>query len=167
MAYNNESLTKLKALEALAQRVRQDYAPKTAVVELEEQVTATINAKVASTYRAGGSAAFSELPELTAANLGLVFNVTDDFTTTESFLEGAGAKHGAGTNVAVVQAGEDIRYDVLSGFVDLSGYMEKEDGKGLSANDYTDDEKAKLAGISVATDEEVAEMLETVFGGAE
>ncbi len=49
MAYNNESLTKLKALEALAQRVRQDYAPKTAVVELEEQVTATINAKVAST----------------------------------------------------------------------------------------------------------------------
>lgn len=32
--------------------------------------------------------------------------------------------------------------------VDLSGYQQKEDGKGLSANDYTDEEKAKLAGIA-------------------
>ena len=33
--------------------------------QTEEQVTAAINAKVSSTYKAGGSAAFADLPELT------------------------------------------------------------------------------------------------------
>lgn len=34
------------------------------------------------------------------------------------------------------------------GKVDLSGYQQKEDGKGLSANDYTTEDKTKLAGIA-------------------
>lgn len=51
--------------------------------------------------------------------------------------------------------------------VDLSGYVQKETGKGLSANDYTDDEKAKLAGIEMATDAEVTTMLDEVFGATE
>ena len=51
--------------------------------------------------------------------------------------------------------------------VDLSGYVQKETGKGLSANDYTDDEKAKLAGIEMATDAEVTTMLDEVFGTTE
>lgn len=50
--------------------------------------------------------------------------------------------------------------------VDLSGYVEKEAGKGLSANDYTDQEKTKLAGIETATDAEVTAMLNEVFGAA-
>ncbi len=74
--------------------------------------------------------------------------------------------------------------------VDLSGYQPKEDGKGLSANDYTAEDKTKLGGIaegatkveasetegaikvngadlqvvSIATDTEVTEMLNEVFG---
>ncbi len=95
--------------------------------QTEEQVTAAINAKVSSTYKAGGSAAFADLPELTEVNLGLVVNVTDKFTTTDSFVEGAGKKHPAGTNVVVVQSGEEYKYDVLAGFVDLSGYVKAED----------------------------------------
>lgn len=51
--------------------------------------------------------------------------------------------------------------------VDLSGKVDKEDGKGLSANDYTDEEKAKLAGIEMATDAEVDAMLTEVFGADE
>lgn len=51
--------------------------------------------------------------------------------------------------------------------VDLSGYVQKETGKGLSANDYTDDEKAKLAGIEMATNAEVTTMLDEVFGAAD
>lgn len=47
--------------------------------------------------------------------------------------------------------------------VDLSGYVEKEEGKGLSSNDYTTAEKEKLAGIEIATDEEIDEMLTEVF----
>lgn len=50
--------------------------------------------------------------------------------------------------------------------VDLSGYQAKEEGKGLSANDYTDEEKAKLAGLAVASDEEVTQVLDGVFGAA-
>lgn len=48
--------------------------------------------------------------------------------------------------------------------VDLSGYVQKVDGKDLSSNDYTDAEKAKLAGIETATDAEVDAMLTEVFG---
>ena len=73
---------------------------------------------------------------------------------------------------------EDDQYDeymVMDGAVehvgntkvDLSGYVQKETGKGLSANDYTDDEKAKLAGIEMATDAEVTTMLDEVFGTTE
>lgn len=50
--------------------------------------------------------------------------------------------------------------------VDLSGYVAAEEGKGLSANDYTDEDKAKLAGLAVASDEEVAQVLDSVFGAA-
>ena len=185
-------LTGLESLKALAQKVNTDYAKKSSVTALEGkveqmeqsaptkvsdlandskyqtegEVAAAINAKVASTYRAGGSVAFAALPELTEANRGLVVNVTDKFTTTEDFLEGAGAKHPAGTNVVVAQVGEAYQYDVLAGFVDLSGYLEKEEGKALSSNDYTDEEKAKLAGLEIASDAEVAAMLEEVFGAA-
>jgi len=44
--------------------------------------------------------------------------------------------------------------------------VDKEEGKGLSSNDYTDEEKAKLAGLDIASDGEVAEMLGEVFGAA-
>lgn len=52
--------------------------------------------------------------------------------------------------------------------VDLSGYVAKEDGKGLSANDFTDDLKGKLENDvllknEVATDAEVSEMIAEVF----
>ena len=48
--------------------------------------------------------------------------------------------------------------------VDLSGKVDKVDGKGLSANDYTDEDKAKLADIEMATDADVDAMLNEVFG---
>lgn len=51
--------------------------------------------------------------------------------------------------------------------VDMDGKVDKEDGKGLSANDYTDEEKQKLAAIEMATDAEVDAMLEDVFGAAD
>lgn len=60
---------------------------------------------------------------------------------------------------------EVVRLDDTT--VDLSGYVEKEEGKVLSSNDFTDELKAKLeAGPEAATDAEVAEMLAEVFGAA-
>lgn len=48
--------------------------------------------------------------------------------------------------------------------VDLTGYVQAEEGKGLSANDFTDEDKAKLDGLTFATDAEVDAMLDEVFG---
>ena len=51
--------------------------------------------------------------------------------------------------------------------VDLTGYVQAEEGKGLSANDFTDEAKAKLDGITFATNAEVDAMLDEVFGAAD
>lgn len=141
--------------------------------QTEEQVAAAINAKVSSLYKPGGSVAFAALPELNEANLGLVVNVTDKFTTTDSFIEGAGKKHPAGTNVAVVQAGEEYKYDVLAGFVDLSGLAEKEQvsadinaAKAVAVQeaDANTDEKlegyVKITDIETVTEAEILALFE-------
>ncbi len=122
-----------------------------------------IDGKLSSIYKPGGSVAFADLPAADASHLGMVYNVTDVFTTTEDFLEGAGQQYPAGTNVAVVTVdGGGFKYDALSGL--LSGYVQKEAGKGLSTNDFSDADKAKLDGIETATDEEFDTMLDEVFG---
>ena len=107
-----------------------------------------LNAKISAVYKPAGSVAFTDLPALAEDVLGNVYNVTNAFTTTDSFVEGAGNKYPKGTNVVVVKSGEDYKFDVLAGFVDLSGKVDKEDGKGLSANDFTNELKAKLDAIA-------------------
>ena len=87
------------------------------------EVDTAINAKIGSTYKAKGSVAFANLPSLIQANEGNVYNVTDAFTTTSNFVEGAGKDYPAGTNVVVVLSGSAYKYDILSGFVDLSAYQ--------------------------------------------
>lgn len=170
MSTTSEKIAKVGSLQALAQQFKERTPTKLSDLtndsgfQTSAQVESAINAKVSSTYRAGGSVAFASLPALSEANLGLVVNVTDTFTTTEDFVEGPGGKYPAGTNVAVVQVGDAYKYDVLAGFVDLSGYMPKEEGKVLSSNDFTNEAKAKLDSLEVATDAEVSAMLAEVFG---
>ncbi len=123
-----------------------------------------IDGKLSSTYKPGGSAAFASLPAADAAHLGMVYNMTDAFTTTDSFLEGAGKHYPAGPNVVIVTVDGGFKYDALSGFVDLSGYVKKESGKGLSTNDFTNRDKEKLDGIEVATDSEFDSIINEVFG---
>ena len=93
------------------------------------QVEASINAKIASVYKPGPSVAFENLPALTAANEGFVYNITNAFTTTADFVEGAGKKHKAGADVGIVNVGTaetpEYKYNVFANFTDLSGYMEK------------------------------------------
>lgn len=96
------------------------------------QVETSINAKLGSVYKPGPSVAFANLPALTAANEGFVYNITDAFTTTADFVEGAGKKHKAGADVGIVNAGTAetpvYKYNVFANFTDLSGYMEKISG---------------------------------------
>ena len=76
-----------------------------------------------------GSVAFASLPALTAANLNTYYNVTDSFTTTADFIEGAGKSYPAGTNVAIINTGTDAspvyKYDAMVGMTDLTGYWDK------------------------------------------
>ena len=135
------------------------------------EVDEKIAAKISSTYKAAGSTTFAALPALSAAIEGNVYNISDEFTTTEDFVEAAGTKYPAGTNIVCIKVGEVYKWDVLAGFVDLSAYETAEaagakyatkteltdglagkvsvvEGKGLSTEDYTSEEKTKLAGIA-------------------
>ena len=135
-------------------------------VYTKQQTDDKISAAISSVYKPAGSTTFAALPAPAANVLGNVYNVTDAFTTTDQFVEGAGKSYPAGTNVAVVLVGEDYKYDVLSGMVDLSNYsttdeiaqtyatkaevttglsgkVDKVDGSRL----MTDAEGTKLAGI--------------------
>lgn len=142
-------------LSTFAAQMKAKYAKKADLTALSAAVAAKANSadvytkteidgKISSVYKPGGSVAFADLPAADEAHLGLVYNVTDKFTATDAFLEGAGGKHPAGTNVVIVKSGEDYKYDVLAGFVDLSGYVEKKDGERL----MTDAEGVKLEGVA-------------------
>lgn len=88
-----------------------------------------VDSKVVGALKPKGSVAFASLPALTAANLNYVYNVTDAFTTTADFVEGAGKSFPAGTEVAIINNGTDAspvyKYSAYSGFIDLSGYWDK------------------------------------------
>jgi len=80
-------------------------------------------ADISSVYKAKGSIAFASLPALTSSEVGDVYNITNEFTTTSSFIEGAGKTHPAGTNVVCIISSSTKYWDVLAGSVDLSSYQ--------------------------------------------
>ena len=122
---------------------------QTAVEDLQTAVgnvytKAEVDSKVAGVYHYKGSVAtYAELPSADVA-AGDVYNVA-----------AADAEHDikAGDNVAWT----GTAWDVLAGTVDLLGYatsaaldgkVDKVEGKQLSTEDYTTEEKTKLSGIA-------------------
>lgn len=104
---------------------------KGAVDEAKIYADQKIAVQIASTYKAAGSVEFASLPELSASEEGKVYNVTDAFSTTENFVEGAGKSYPAGTNVVCIDTGDEtFKWDVLSGMVDLSAYDTAEVAQG-------------------------------------
>lgn len=98
-----------------------DYYNKT---EADSKIDQKIATAISSTYKPAGSIMFSFLPTLGADQEGKVYNIIDAFTTTENFVEGADNKYPAGTNVVCIDTDDagTYKWDVLAGFVDLSGY---------------------------------------------
>ena len=220
MAYNVEKLTKLKALKQLAERIQTDFATKRELSELsgrvEDLVTAGGEPNVITAVKVNGAAQTVTDKAVDIAVPVSVSQLTNDSGyQTEDHLRRKKVESAEAIDPAAADADQFIymvpkgggengdkfdEYMVIDGAVekvgdwavDLSGYVLKEAGKGLSANDYTSAEKAKLAGVAegavkveagaesgsiringvetavveIAADAEVTEMLTEVFGQA-
>jgi hypothetical protein len=94
--------------------------------QTEDEVEQAIADAIVGALKPKGSCLFAELPAPSAAVLHNMYDVADAFTTTDDFREGAGHRHSAGTNVAVINVGTDAapvyKYDAMPGPVDLSAY---------------------------------------------
>lgn len=91
------------------------------------QVQTAVGNALTSAIRPKGSSAFAKLPTPGKANLGWMYNVSDAFTTSASFTEGAGKAYPAGTNVVVVSDGNSYKWDVQGGFYDMTPYAKTAD----------------------------------------
>ena len=122
-----------------------EYYNKT---ETEGKIDEKINVAISTTYRAAGSIAFEALPTLAASEEGKVYNISNEFTTTENFVEGAGKKYPVGTNVVCIDVGTDeYKWDVLAGFVDTSAFVTDTD-----LTDELNTKVDKVAGSSLVQD---------------
>lgn len=98
--------------------------------DLIDDITADIDEKVSTLYKPKGSIVGTGLVQslLDQSEVGWVYNVTDAFTTTNLFVEGAGKTYPAGTNVVVITQGSGSsatkKFDVLAGFVDIPNAYE-------------------------------------------
>ena len=193
MAYNVENLTKLKHLKELAQRISQDFATKeelaaaggeanvitaikvngAAQTVTDKAVDIAVPVKVSDLTNDSGFQTSSEVSAAISAAISQSGHAV--FEKVDAIPDAAGAQ----SNILyLVMNSKTKHYDIYAKVgeevvrlddttVDLSGYVEKEEGKVLSSNDFTDELKAKLeAGPEAATDAEVAEMLAEGFGAA-
>lgn len=122
-------------------------------------VKEAIDTAVASVYHAAGPKTVSQLTSslLVAANQGNVYNMTDSGTTTADFIEGAGRPIRAGDNVGICDVGGGVyKFDLLSGFVDLTGY--------LAANGDGSDVTASFTTTSTRANITTGEKLSVLFG---
>ena len=97
--------------------------------------------ELASAYTFKGSVAFANLPAtLTEGMGGYVYNITDDFTTDARFVEGAGKKYSAGTDVAIVDLSTyDAVTPVGSENPSTEGWFELVGGRYVLSADTTVD----------------------------
>ena len=96
-----------------------NYYDKTAT---DNQIDSKIATAISSTYKPAGSSTFESLPEPSATIEGNVYNITDEFTAGENFVESeVGNKYPAGTNIVCIEESDSVfKYDVLSSFIDTS-----------------------------------------------
>ena len=95
MAYDPNGAILIRQYEKAHERLQADIA----------NLGEAIDNKISSVYKVKGSLPFASLTSalLVKANEGNVYNITDAFTSTANFVEGAGKKYSAGSNVVVVE----------------------------------------------------------------
>ena len=96
--------------------IDQTYSASSANAQSGVAVASAISSAISSVYKPAGSVVFANLPTPSASNEGNVYNVTNAFTTTSNFVEGAGINYPAGTNVVIINTGSNTyKFDTLTG----------------------------------------------------
>lgn len=118
-----------------------------------------------------GTRTFSQLvpsTDLAAANLGFMWNISDGFTTTSDFAEGAGHVIPAGANVYVANAGTaaepSYKYDIFAGMYDLSGYALKSE---MAITDVSGDSTKKNIQLKSGLNQDVLVAHQDISGKAD
>lgn len=171
MAYNTENLTKLQHLKLLATKTKEEIDQIIAaggepnVIEsikvngaaqtvTDKAVDITVPTKVSDLTNDSQFQTNEQVA--TAIQTAISESGHAVFQKVDAVPEAASAE----TNVLYLVMNEETgHYDIYAKVenevvllddttVDLTNYVEKEVGKGLSTNDYTTDEKEKLAGLS-------------------
>ena len=124
---NTELGKKANTATTLAGYGISDAYTKTAA---DAAIKKAVDAAVAGVYKIKGSIAFAKLPT-SGMVAGDVYNITDDFTTTAAFVEGAGKECKAGSNVVYTAAG----WDVMAGTYDFSDFVMKSDIQFLTEDE--------------------------------
>lgn len=147
----NAVLNKVKAKGyAVASTTLAGYGITDAYTKTE--VDDAIAESAASVCKPGGSLTASGIVSglLVAGNLGKVYDVTEDFTTTADFVEGAGKNLPAGTNIQVIDAdttgsSPTYKFDVYAGAYGVA----TQSGNGLMSS--TDKTKLDNADVTAYT----------------
>ena len=151
----NKKITDLGALESMAQKFKESTPAK--VSDLTNDAGYQTAAQVA--------AAVAAVDHLTKTKVNSADDIDPSAAGADKYIymvPKADSEEGDLYDEYMILDGKVER--IGSTRIDLSGYVPTEEGKGLSSNDFTDEERAKLAGLEFATDEEVNAMLERVFG---
>lgn len=110
---NSEDITTLKNTTSTQQESIDGLQSRLGTAESN---IATLQNIIPNVYTIKGSIAFENLP--TEINIGWVYNISNDFITTDNFIEGAGIQCKAGTNIVVVNIGTNEtpikKWDILS-----------------------------------------------------
>ena len=152
----------------------------TTVEDALSELKTEIAAQISAVYKPAGDIAAEGLVAdlLVEANLGKVYNLTDEATTDANWKEGAGKTVAAGTDVAIVavdnEGTTEYKFNAFATKLDLSGYKTKQtavsdptaDGNALAfissitqnANGEIEVEKKN---VGVATDSDIDEIFAT------
>lgn len=91
--------------------------------------TKAISESFSGALRPMGTVTFANLPAVSSASAGDMYNISDEFVTTSDFVEGAGITEPAGSNVYKTESG---KWDVLAGspVTGVKGEKDKVFGRG-------------------------------------
>lgn len=107
--------------------------------QTETQVNNLIKSATSRVIEYGGSTNIAGLPDLAiAANAYKMYNITEGFSTTAQFLEGAGKSYPAGTNVVVIPNSAETAYvfDIYTGSFAMSALTASEINAAFAAAGY-------------------------------